>query len=72
MTKRSITIAGHRTSISVEEPFWRGLGEIAAARRSSIASLIEWIDRKRAPQTSLSAAVRLHVFDWYRRKASGG
>jgi predicted DNA-binding ribbon-helix-helix protein len=70
MNKRSLTIAGHRTSISLEEPFWDGLAEIAAARKSSVASVVAQIDRTRAEGTNLSAAVRIAVLAWYRRRAA--
>ncbi len=66
MTKRSLTIAGHRTSISLEAPFWDALAEIAAARRLSIAALVSEIDRGRSPDVNLSAAIRVAVLDWYR------
>ena len=66
MAKRSITIAGHRTSISMEEPFWQALGEIAAARGMSLAAVIAEIDRSRPDGTNLSSAVRLSILDWYR------
>ena len=69
MTKRSVTVAGHRTSVSVEEPFWRDLAEIAAARGSSLAGVIAAIDRQRPAGTNLSAAVRLFVLDWYRKQS---
>ena len=72
MTKRSLTVAGHRTSISLEEPFWQGLTEIAAARRSSIAGLVAVIDRSRPSGTNLSAAIRVFVLDWYRKQAKRG
>jgi predicted DNA-binding ribbon-helix-helix protein len=72
VTKRSITVAGHRTSVSLEEPFWQALAETAAARRLSIANLVEIIDRERQPGTSLSAAVRLYVLDVYRKQAAAG
>jgi predicted DNA-binding ribbon-helix-helix protein len=68
MAKRSITIAGHRTSISMETEFWQALGEIAAARRKSLAAVIAEIDRKRAAGTNLSSAVRLFILDWYRSR----
>jgi predicted DNA-binding ribbon-helix-helix protein len=68
MAKRSITIAGHRTSISLEEPFWQGLAEIAAARSASLAGLVVEIDRTRAAEINLSSAIRLFVLDWYRSK----
>jgi predicted DNA-binding ribbon-helix-helix protein len=66
MAKRSITIAGHRTSISMEEPFWQALGEIAATRGVSLAAVIAEIDRNRPDGTNLSSAVRLAILDWYR------
>jgi predicted DNA-binding ribbon-helix-helix protein len=71
VTKRSVTVAGHRTSVSLEEPFWQALAEVAAARRSSVAAVIAAIDRGRPPGTNLSAAVRLFVLDFYRERAAG-
>jgi predicted DNA-binding ribbon-helix-helix protein len=70
MTKRSLTVAGHRTSISIEQPFWDGLTEIAASRKSSLAAVVAQIDRTRPAGTNLSAAVRIAVLAWYRRKAT--
>jgi predicted DNA-binding ribbon-helix-helix protein len=67
--KRSITIAGHRTSISIEDPFWQALADIAASRRMSIAALISEIDRKRPEAGGLSSAIRLHVLAWYKTAA---
>ena len=69
MAKRSLTVTGHRTSISLEEPFWQALTEIAAVRRSSIAAIVAGIDRGRHDDTNLSAAIRVFVLDWYRKKA---
>ncbi len=60
--KRSVTIAGHRTSISLEEPFWCGLQAIAADRGVSVAALIAAIDAIRG-DVSLSSAIRLFVYD---------
>jgi predicted DNA-binding ribbon-helix-helix protein len=59
LRKRSVTIAGHRTSISLEDEFWSELIRIAAERRVSLNSLIAGIDESRA--TNLSSAIRLHV-----------
>lgn len=70
MAKRSLTVAGHRTSISLEEPFWEALAEMAAARKSSVAAVVASIDRGRADGTNLSAAVRVAVLAWYRKKAT--
>ena len=55
--KHSITIAGHRTSVTLEDVFWRALGEIARNRSLSLAALIEEIDENR--QTGLSSALRV-------------
>ena len=69
MAKRSLTVAGHRTSISLEDPFWEGLAVIAASRRQSVAALVASIDRGRPADINLSAAIRLAVLDWYRKQA---
>lgn len=66
MGKRSIAIAGHRTSISLEEPFWTALAEIAEARALSLSGLVAEIDRDRSPRTNLSSAVRMFVLAWFR------
>ncbi len=71
MAKRSLTIAGHRTSISLEDPFWQALGEIARARRLSLPALVAGIDRTRSDATNLSAALRIYVLDWFRSRTSG-
>jgi predicted DNA-binding ribbon-helix-helix protein len=59
MIKRSMTIHGHRTSVSLEQPFWDMLRDIAASRGQSLASLVQTIDRKR--DGGLSSALRLFV-----------
>ncbi len=59
--KRSVEIAGHRTSLSLEEAFWRALKRIAAQDGVSINRLIERIDRDRAG--NLSSAVRIYVLE---------
>ncbi len=69
MAKRSLTVAGHRTSISLEAPFWEALAEMAEARKSSVAAVVASIDRGRADGTNLSAAVRVAVLAWYLKKA---
>ena len=61
MKKRSISIAGHRTSISVEEPFWQALKEIAATDGISLAALVAEIDGRRTPEINLSSAIRVEV-----------
>lgn len=65
MEKRSLTIAGHRTSIAIEQEFWAGLEAMALSGGKSIAALVAEIDEQReAP--NLSSAVRLAVLAWYR------
>jgi predicted DNA-binding ribbon-helix-helix protein len=62
--KRSITIARHRTSISLEDGFWEALGRLAEIDGRSVADLVSEIDRGRETsktETSLSAAIRLYV-----------
>ena len=66
--KRSLSIAGHRTSVSLEEPFWTALREIAAQREQPLATLIAEIDLARK-DVNLSSALRLHVLAHYRERA---
>jgi predicted DNA-binding ribbon-helix-helix protein len=64
--KRSITIARHRTSISLEDAFWQALSRLAEAEGRSVAALVSEIDRRRETSrsnTSLSAAIRLYVLE---------
>ena len=67
LRKRSVVIAGHKTSVSLEEPFWDGLGDIAAERGVSLNRLVAEIDQGRAG--NLSSAIRVYVFGWARRRA---
>ena len=59
MRKHSVVIAGHRTSVSIETPFWDALKDIAAARGVSLNRLIAEIDESRAE--NLSSAIRVYV-----------
>ena len=64
--KRSITVARHRTSISLEDGFWQALSRLAKADGRSVADLVSEIDRRRETSrsnTSLSAAIRLYVLE---------
>lgn len=67
MAKRSVTIAGHRTSVSLEDPFWSELGRIASRDHKSLNGLIAEIDEDR--ETNLSSAIRLYVLAALRREA---
>ena len=67
--KRSIMIAGHKTSVSLEDSFWKALKEIAKARRQSVPELIGSIDSERQMGNytgNLSLAIRVFVLDYYR------
>lgn len=70
MVKRSITIAGHRTSVWVEDPFWDALAEIASKESKSTTALIAEVDRRRPAGSNLSSAIRVFVLDHYRSAAS--
>ena len=63
--KRSIVIGGHKTSISLEEAFWRGVKEIASNRNLTLSALVSCIDSERV-HPNLSSAIRLFVLDHYK------
>jgi predicted DNA-binding ribbon-helix-helix protein len=67
VVKRSIVIAGHKTSVSLEDAFWKGLKEIAAGREITLSDLVAAIDSERR-HGNLSSAIRLFVLDYYRNK----
>jgi predicted DNA-binding ribbon-helix-helix protein len=64
--KRSFTVKGHRTSISMEAQFWEALQQAAALENSSLAGLIAAIDEQRG-DAGLSSAVRVWILDYFRR-----
>ena len=70
MRKRSVTIDGHRTSVSLEDAFWTELAALAQARGQSLNTLIAEIDHARAAEgsTNLSSALRLHVLEALKRR----
>ena len=65
IVKRSITIAGHKTSLSLEDAFWECLQQIAKVRDQNVHRLVATIDENRH-SGNLSSAVRLFVLDFYR------
>jgi len=69
VVKRSIVIAGHKTSVSLEDAFWSGLKDVAAARSMTLSDLVGSIDADRR-QGNLSSAIRLFVLDHYRSQLS--
>lgn len=66
--KRSINIAGHKTSVSLEEEYWTSLRQIAGLWDMSLFQLIGEIDCRRQ-QDNLSSALRLFVLDYFRSRA---
>ncbi len=66
--KRSIVVAGHKTSVSLEDAFWSGLKEIAAERGMTLSELVATIDTGR-DHGNLSSAIRLFVLGHYRDQA---
>ena len=67
--KRSIVLAGHKTSISLEDAFWRALKDIAGSRRMTLSDLISSIDHERE-RGNLSSALRLFVLNHYQARAA--
>ena len=65
VSKRSLTIAGHRTSVSLENAFWDGLRDLAGRRGTSLAALVAEVDRSRGG-ANLSSAIRVFVLAAYR------
>jgi predicted DNA-binding ribbon-helix-helix protein len=62
--KHSIVIAGHKTSVSLEDCFWSGLKEIARHRELSLSNLVSAVETERA-NANLSSALRVFVFQHF-------
>jgi predicted DNA-binding ribbon-helix-helix protein len=69
VVKRSIVVAGHKTSVSLEDAFWNGLKEIGGQRHMTLSDLVAAIDSHRQHR-NLSSAIRLFVLDFYRTQLS--
>jgi predicted DNA-binding ribbon-helix-helix protein len=69
VVKRSIVIAGHKTSVSLEDAFWKSLKDIAIARAVTLSDLVASIDTERR-HGNLSSAIRLFVLDHYQAKSN--
>jgi predicted DNA-binding ribbon-helix-helix protein len=67
--KHSLTLSGHRTSVSLEPDFWSAFRDIAAGRGLGINALAAEIDAARGTGTGLATAIRLHVLAHYRDRA---
>ncbi len=66
--KRSVTVAGHRTSITLESAFWEALKEIAVAQNKSVNGLIAEIDSLQP--VNLSSAIRVFILKFYKEKSN--
>lgn len=67
--KHSLTLHGHRTSVSLEDEFWAGLREMAAERGLGINEIVTEIDDARVTESGLATAIRLAVLRHYRARA---
>ena len=67
VTKRSVVIGGHKTSVSLEEPFWSEVRSIAEAEQITVSNLLRRIDRERS-NANLSSAIRVYVLENVREK----
>ncbi len=67
--KRSFTIGGHRTSISLEAEFWEALKELAREQKVPVAQLVQHIDSEREENSGLSSEVRIWILRTYQEKA---
>ncbi|KAB2733854.1 ribbon-helix-helix domain-containing protein [Brucella intermedia] len=72
LRKHSVSIRGHATSYTLEDPFFELIEEIAGTRGMSVASLIAEIDSRRDRSINLSSALRLHVLDWLKSRLPQG
>ena len=69
ITKRSVVIGGHKTSVSLEEPFWNAVREIAGLQQTTVSSLLRQIDLERH-SANLSSAIRVFVLENMRSQAA--
>lgn len=69
VVKRSIVVAGHKTSVSLEEAFWNGMKEISGLRSRTLSELVGEIDSNRQ-HGNLSSAIRLFVLDYFKNRVA--
>ncbi|MBB06145.1 ribbon-helix-helix domain-containing protein [Pseudooceanicola sp.] len=65
--KHSLTLRGHRTSVSLEPEFWQAFRDIAASQQKAVNALAVEIDEARGTETGLASAIRVYVLKHYRR-----
>lgn len=70
MDKRSMTIAGHRTSVALEPEFWAELEAMARRRGASLAGLVAEIDGRRSPERNLASAIRVAVLEAFKARVA--
>ncbi|HVZ10737.1 ribbon-helix-helix domain-containing protein [Rhodopila sp.] len=68
LTKRSVTLAGHRTSIALEPEFWAALTDLAQARGQTLSMLVASVDADRTPDRPLASALRVTALLATRRR----
>ncbi|MGB5559127.1 MAG: ribbon-helix-helix domain-containing protein [Paracoccaceae bacterium] len=68
--KRSLTLRGHRTSVSIEDEFWQAFRDIARSEGRAINELAAQIDEARDGATGLATAIRLYVLRHYKERAA--
>ncbi|WP_170412991.1 ribbon-helix-helix domain-containing protein [Ruegeria atlantica] len=66
--KRSLTLKGHRTSVSLEDEFWQAFRAIAKEKNLPINALAAEIDVERDPEVGLASAIRVFILNWYQSK----
>jgi predicted DNA-binding ribbon-helix-helix protein len=69
--KRSVVVAGHKTSVSLEEAFWDGLREISGSQKMTVSDLVSEIANNR-PESNLSSVIRLFVLSHFKSRAELG
>ncbi len=69
-SKHSLSLKGHRTSVSLEDAFWDGFRDIARQEGVALNELAAQIDAERGVDCGLASAIRLFVFRWYRDQPS--
>ena len=71
VAKRSVVVAGHKTSVSLEEAFWKALKEIGIGRNMGLSAMVAAIDSERQ-YGNLSSAIRLFVLNFYLDQLNSG
>jgi predicted DNA-binding ribbon-helix-helix protein len=70
--KRSLTLRGHQTSVSLEDAFWVAFRDIAAAQEKAVNALAAEIDAERGMDCGLASAIRVYVLNHFRQASESG